>query len=284
MSINSVIVYGAGTMGNGIAQVCAQSGLDVTMVDIEQRFVDKGIDTIKKSLGRLVKKEKITQDDADKIMARIKGSATRVYDADIVIEAILEIADVKKELFADLDKHCPAHTILASNTSSIPITLIAAATNRPGKVIGMHFMNPVPVMAGVELIRGKQTSDETYQIVDKMTKDLGKIPGVSNDFPGFVANRILMPYINEGAIALQQGVSDPTNIDLIAKKCLNLPMGPLELADLIGLDVCVAIMNVMYVGFADAKYAPSQNLVELVKNGNLGRKTGKGFYDYSENK
>jgi 3-hydroxybutyryl-CoA dehydrogenase len=280
MTVNSAIVYGAGTMGNGIAQVCAQAGLNVTMVDIDQKFVDKGLDTIKKNLGRLVKKEKMTQDDADKIVARIKGSDKRVFDADIVIEAIIEKPEAKKELFSDLDKHCPAHTILASNTSSIPITLIASATNRPGKVIGMHFMNPVPMMAGIELIRGKETSDETYHAVEQLSVALGKIPGVSNDFPGFVANRVLMPYINEGAWALHQGVSDPANIDLIAKKCLNMPMGPLELADLIGLDICVAIMNVMYEGFKEEKFKPAPNLLALTAAGNLGRKSGKGFYPY----
>jgi 3-hydroxybutyryl-CoA dehydrogenase len=281
MSIKSVIVYGAGTMGNGIAQICAQTGLDVTMVDIEQSFVERGFNAIKNSLGRLVKKEKMTQEQADQITGRIKTSVARAYDADIVIEAIIEKAEVKKELFADLDKHCPPHTILASNTSSIPITTIASATKRADRVIGMHFMNPVPMMIGVELIRGKETSDETYRIVDQLAKDLGKVPGVSNDFPGFVANRILMPYINEGAWALHQGVSDALNIDLIAKKCLNMPMGPLELGDLIGLDICVAIMNVMSDGFGDKKFDPAPNLLELVKAGKLGRKTGAGFYDYA---
>jgi 3-hydroxybutyryl-CoA dehydrogenase len=280
MNIKSVIVYGAGTMGNGIAQVCAQAGLDVTMVDIEPSFVERGFNAIKNSLGRLVKKEKMTQDQADQITGRIKTSVARVYDADIVIEAIIEKVEAKKELFADLDKHCPPQTILASNTSSIPIATIASATKRPDKVIGMHFMNPVPMMAGIEIIRGKQTSDATWQVVDQLSKDLGKIPGVSNDFPGFVANRILMPYINEGAWALHQGVSDAANIDLIAKKCLNMPMGPLELADLIGLDICVAIMNVMYDGFKEEKFQPAPNLLALYKEGKLGRKTGKGFYDY----
>jgi 3-hydroxybutyryl-CoA dehydrogenase len=280
MSIKSVIVYGAGTMGNGIAQVCAQAGLDVTMIDIEQSFVERGFTAIKKSLDRLVKKEKMTQDEADKIIGRIKTSVAGVYNADIVIEAIVEKVEAKKELFCNLDAHCPPHTILASNTSSIPITTIASATKRPSKVIGMHFMNPVPVMVGIEIIRGKETSDETYGIVEQLAKDLGKIPGASNDFPGFVANRVLMPYINEGAWALKQGVSDAASIDLIAKKCLNMPMGPLELADLIGLDICMAIMNVMRDGFGDKKFEPAPNLVELVKNGNLGRKTGKGFYDY----
>jgi len=282
MEIKKVIVYGAGTMGNGIVQVCAASGFNVTMVDIKQEFVDKGLAAIQKSLGRLVKKEKISQEKADEILERVTTSVKPAYDADIVIEAIIENEDAKKNLFSDLDKHCPEHTILASNTSSIPITNIASATNRAGKVIGMHFMNPVPIMKGVEIIRGKETSDETYQVVDQMAKDLGKIPGVSNDFPGFVANRVLMPYINEGAWALHEGVSDPENIDLIAKTCLNMPMGPLELGDLIGLDVCLAIMNVMYEGFGDEKFAPCPKIGELVGKGELGRKSGKGFYDYNK--
>lgn len=280
MNIKSVIVYGAGTMGNGIAQVCAQAGLDVTMIDIEQSFLERGLNAIKTSLAKLVKKEKMSQEQADEITGRVRTSLSREYNADIVIEAIIENVDAKKELFADLDRHCPAHTILASNTSSIPITTIASATKRPDKVIGMHFMNPVPLMAGIEIIRGKETSDDTYNQVYELAKALGKEPGLSNDFPGFVANRILMPYINEGAWALMQGVSDAANIDLIAKKCLNMPMGPLELADLIGLDICVAIMNVMHDGFKDPKFAPAPNLLELVKSGHLGRKTGKGFYEY----
>jgi len=280
MEIKKVIVYGAGTMGSGITQVCASSGLDVTMVDIKQDFVDKGMGSIEKGMLRLVKKEKISQDEADRIMGRITPSVENVYDGDVVIEAIIEVEPAKKELFSSLDANCPEHTILASNTSSIPITSIASATNRPEKVIGMHFMNPVPVMKGVEIIRGEKTSDETYEIIKQLAIDLGKEPGMSNDFPGFVANRILMPYINEGAWALHTGVSDAENIDLIAKKCLNMPMGPLELADLIGIDICVAIMDVMYEGFNDEKYAPAPNLRELVEKGHLGRKTGQGFYKY----
>lgn len=280
MDIKKAIVYGAGTMGSGITQVCASSGLDVTMVDIKQDFVDKGMGSIEKGMLRLVKKEKISQDEADQIMGRITPSVENVYDGDVVIEAIIEVEPAKKELFSSLDAKCPEHTILASNTSSIPITSIASATNRPEKVIGMHFMNPVPVMKGVEIIRGEKTSDETYEIIRQLAIDLGKEPGMSNDFPGFVANRILMPYINEGALALHTGVSDAENIDLIAKKCLNMPMGPLELADLIGVDICVAIMDVMYEGFNDEKYAPAPNLRELVEKGHLGRKTGQGFYKY----
>lgn len=282
MDIQKVVVYGAGTMGSGIAQVCAASGLEVVMVDISQEFVDKGMATVNKSISKLVAKEKIDQATADEILGRITTSVDRVYEADIVIEAIIEVEDVKKELFLDLDKNCPEHTILASNTSSIPITKIASATNRPGKVIGMHFMNPVPIMKGIEIIRGRETSDETYEAVDKMSKDLGKIPGVSNDFPGFIVNRILMPYINEGAWALSEGVADAANIDLIAKTCLNMPMGPLELGDLIGLDICLAIMNVMYNGFMNDKFMPCPMIEELVDAGNLGRKTGKGFHDYSK--
>jgi 3-hydroxybutyryl-CoA dehydrogenase len=278
--MKKVIIYGAGTMGSGIAQVCAAAGFSVTMIDIKQEFVDKGVSTIRKSLDRLVSKEKITHESADEIIGRIATSIEHVYDADIVIEAIIENEDAKKELFADLDANCPEHTILASNTSSIPITRIASATRRPDKVIGMHFMNPVPVMKGVEIIRGRDTSDETYEIVKQMAIDLGKTPGVSNDLPGFVANRILMPYINEGAWALHAGVSDAENIDLIAKTCLNMPMGPLELADLIGLDICHAIMEVMHKGFGDAKYAPCPIIKQLIDAGCLGRKTGKGFHEY----
>ncbi len=280
MEIKKVTVYGAGTMGNGIAQTCAANGFDVTMVDIEQEYVDKGMAAIEKSLGRLVKKKKINKTKAGEILGRITPSTRRVYDADLVIEAIIEVEHAKRELFADLDRHCPEHTILASNTSSLPITNIASATKRPDKVIGMHFMNPVPVMKGVEIIRGEETSDETYRAVDQMAKDLGKIPGVANDFPGFIANRILMPYINEGAWSLHQGVADAANIDLIAKTCLNMPMGPLELGDLIGLDICIAIMNVMYIGLKDEKFKPCPLIEKLVKAGKLGRKTGRGFHDY----
>jgi 3-hydroxybutyryl-CoA dehydrogenase len=280
MDIKSIIVYGAGTMGNGITQVCASSGLDVTMVDIHKDYVDKGMATIRKNIERHAKKERITQDEADAIMGRIKATAERAYDADIVIEAVHEDMKVKEELFADLDGKCPARTILASNTSSIPITEIASVTNRRDRVIGMHFMNPAPLMVGLEIIRGKETSDETFETVKKLARELGKVPGVSNDFPGFVANRILMPYINEGAVALMQGVSDAENIDLIAKKCLNMPMGPLELADMIGLDICMAILEVMHKAFGDDKYAAAPNLRKLVSEGNLGRKTGKGFHTY----
>jgi 3-hydroxybutyryl-CoA dehydrogenase len=281
MKIKKVIIYGAGTMGNGIAQICASSGFDVVMVDIDMEFVDKGMATINKNIAKLVSKEKIDQATANAILVRISTSVDRVYDADIIIEAIIENEGIKKELFSDLDKNCPKHTILASNTSSIPITSIASATHRPDKVIGMHFMNPVPLMKGIEIIRGRETSDETYELVDKLAKDLGKIPGVSNDFPGFIANRILMPYINEGAWALSEGVSDAANIDLIAKTCLNMPMGPLELGDMIGLDICLAIMNVERDGFKDDRFAPCPLIEELVARGNLGRKTGRGFHDYS---
>jgi 3-hydroxybutyryl-CoA dehydrogenase len=282
MDINKVIVYGAGTMGNGIAQTVAQAGIPVTMIDIEQAFVDKGLASITRNLDRLVAIEKISEDQKNEILGRITISTERQYDADLIIEAVIENEDVKKELFADLASKTNGGTILASNTSSIPITKIASATGKPEKVIGMHFMNPVPVMKGVEIINGEKTSVETNEAVIELSKKLGKIPGKSNDHAGFVANRILMPYINEGAWALSEGVSDAENIDLIAKTCLNMPMGPLELADLIGLDVCVFIMDVMHAGLGNDKYAPCPKLRELVDAGNLGRKSGKGFYDYNK--
>jgi len=281
MDIKKVIVYGAGVMGPQIAQVAAMSGYEVNIVAYRDPYMGRSIKSIAKSLNKFVEKQKMTQDEVDEILGRITTTTDNIYDGDIVIEAIIENKDIKKDLFVELDQNCAPDVILASNTSSIPITDLAAATNRPGKVVGMHFMNPVVLMKCVELIRGEKTSDETFKTVYDLSEKMGKTPGVSNDFAGFIANRILMPYINEGVWALSQGVSDPKNIDLIAKTCLNMPMGPLELADLIGIDVCCLIMGVMHERFGDEKYRPCGTLLEMKEQGNLGRKSGKGFYDYS---
>jgi 3-hydroxybutyryl-CoA dehydrogenase len=282
MDVNTFGVIGSGQMGNGIAQVAAAAGLNVIMSDIKEEFCDKGMATIAGSLGRLVKKEKICQGDKDAILGRIK-TCTDLKDmaaADFVVEAAVEREDLKFKIFKDLDEICPPHVILSTNTSSIPIGRIAAQTSRPDKVIGMHFMNPVPLMKLVEVIKGIATSQETFQLTWDLSEKFGKTPAEANDYPGFIANRILMPMINEAVFCLYQSVGKPQDIDTVMKLGMNHPMGPLALADLIGLDTCLAIMETLYDGFKDSKYRPCPLLRKYVEAGWLGRKTGKGFYDY----
>ena len=282
MDIKTFGVIGAGQMGNGIAQVAAASGLNVIMNDIAPEFVERGLVTISKSLDRVVKKGKLEAADKDAIVGRIQTS-TDISDmaaADFVVEAAIEREDLKFKIFQALDGICRPEVILGTNTSSIPIGRIAAQTKRPEKVIGMHFMNPVPVMKLVEVIRGLATSDETFQITMDLSTQFGKIPVPANDYPGFIINRILMPMINEAAYCLFHGVGEAEHIDTIMKLGANQPMGPLALADLIGLDTCLAIMETLYGGFKDSKYRPCPLLRKYVEAGWLGRKTGKGFYDY----
>ncbi|KEZ49033.1 MULTISPECIES: 3-hydroxybutyryl-CoA dehydrogenase [Metabacillus] len=282
MSIQNVMVIGAGQMGSGIAQVCAMAGYNVLVNDLKEEFVLKGLASIEKNLQRQVDKQKLTADQKQEILSRLKPSAD-LQDAagtDLVIEAAVENMAIKTDIFAKLDKITPETTILATNTSSLPITEIAAATNRPEKVIGMHFMNPVPVMKLVEIIRGLATADEVYQSIEDMTKTLNKIPVEVNDFPGFVSNRILMPMINEAIYTLYEGVAEKEAIDEVMKLGMNHPMGPLTLADFIGLDTCLYIMETLHEGFGDDKYRPCPLLRKYVKAGWLGRKTGRGFYSY----
>lgn len=283
MSIKHISVIGAGQMGSGIAQVCAQAGYQVVLLDQQEAFVEKGLTGIRKNLWRQVDKGRMNEEDAESIVARIQGSTSleeAAKYADIVIEAIIEKMEVKTELFRQLDEYCPEHTILASNTSSLPITEIAAVTKRPSKVIGMHFMNPVPVMKLVEIIRGLATDQETYEMVEQLSRDLGKHPVEVNDFPGFVSNRVLMPMINEAIYTVYEGVATPEAVDDVMKLGMNHPMGPLTLADFIGLDTCLYIMETLYEGFGDSKYRPCPLLRKYVKAGWLGKKSGRGFYVY----
>jgi 3-hydroxybutyryl-CoA dehydrogenase len=282
MQIKTFGVIGAGQMGNGIAQVAAMSGLDVIMNDIKAEFVERGLATITKILSRSVDKGKITGDEKDAVLGRIKTSVNLqdMAAADFVVEAATENEAIKNKLFNDLDEICEAGVILSSNTSSIPIGRIAAQTRRPEKVIGMHFMNPVPVMRLVEVIPGIATSEETFKLTWDLAEKFGKTPAKSNDYPGFIANRILMPMINEAVFSLYHGVGTREDIDTVMKLGMNHPMGPLALADLIGLDTCLAIMETLYDGFKDSKYRPCPLLRKYVEAGWLGRKAGKGFYDY----
>jgi 3-hydroxybutyryl-CoA dehydrogenase len=282
MEIKVFGVIGAGQMGNGIAQVAAASGLNVIMNDIQQPFVDKGLKTIAGILSRSVEKGKMTPTDKDALLGRIRTSVKLddLASADFVVEAATEKQDIKFQLFRDLDRICQPGVILATNTSSIPIGRIAAQTQRPDKVIGMHFMNPVPVMKLVEVIPGIATSEETFKTTWALSEKFGKTPAKANDYPGFIANRILLPMINEAVYCLYHGVGSREDIDTVMKLGMNHPMGPLALADLIGLDTCLAIMETLYDGFKDSKYRPCPLLRKYVEAGWLGRKTGRGFYEY----
>jgi 3-hydroxybutyryl-CoA dehydrogenase len=285
--MKNIAVIGAGTMGNGIAHTFAQSDYRVQLVDISEVALKKGMATITKNLDRMVAKEKITIEDKQRTLSNIT-TYTNLQEgieyASLVVEAATENLDLKLKIFREFDKHCPEDTILASNTSSISITQIAATTSRPEMVIGRHFMNPVPIMKLVEIIRGYNTSQETFDIVKSISEKLGKTPVEVNDYPGFVANRILMPMINEAIETLYNGVAGVQEIDTVMKLGMAHPMGPLQLADFIGLDICLSILNVMHDGFKNPKYAPCPLLVNMVMAGKLGIKSGEGFYDYSENR
>lgn len=282
--MNRIGVIGAGTMGNGIAHVFAQNEYQVNLIDISDEALDRGIATITKNLDRMVAKERITEQDKEATLANISkytSLAEGVSDRELVVEAATENVDLKLSIFKDMDAHSPSGCILSTNTSSISITKIAAATNRADMVIGMHFMNPVPIMKLVEVINGYSTSEDTTNTIMELSRNIGKTPTLVNDYPGFIANRILMPMINEAIISLYEGVAGVEEIDTVMKLGMAHPMGPLQLADFIGLDVCLAILNVLHDGFGNPKYAPCPLLVNMVAAGNLGVKKGRGFYDYS---
>ena len=283
--MNNVTVIGAGTMGNGIAHVFAQNGHTVNLVDRSPEALERALATIDRNLGRLVSKERLTEEEKAATLGRLTTSTdttSAVANAELVVEAATENVDLKLQIFKELDAAAPADCILATNTSSISITKIAAATSRPEKVIGMHFMNPVPIMKLVEIIRGYATSDKTYNVIAEASKNLGKVPVEVNDYPGFVANRILMPMINEAIITLNEGVAGVEEIDTVMKLGMAHPMGPLQLADFIGLDVCLKILEVLYDGLGNDKYAPCPLLVNMVTAGKLGVKSGEGFYVHTK--
>ena len=282
MEVKTIGVIGAGQMGAGIAQVAALAGYDVILNDIKQEFIDRGMGGIQKSLGKFEEKGKIEPGSKDAALAKIRTTLELgdMKDADLIVEAVIENLELKNKIFCQLDEICPPETILSSNTSSISITKLAAATKRPEKFIGMHFMNPVPMMKLVEVIRGILTDDATTKTIFEVSEKLGKVPVECNDFPGFIANRLLMPMLNEAAYCVMEGVGEPKNIDEIMKLGMNHPMGPLALADLIGLDTCLHIMEVLHDGLGDSKYRPCPLLIKMVDAGLLGRKSGRGFYEY----